>query len=71
MLSKRERNELKGKSRYAKRLSNALITAAIDELSVAGDAHFALEEIYKTYMDFTSLDEYSARLTKQIIAFAK
>ena len=71
MLSKRERNELKGKSRYAKRLSNALITAAIDELSVAGDAHFALEEIYKAYMDFTALDEYTSRLTRKIIAFAK
>ena len=42
-----------------------------ETLGVAGDAHFALEEIYKTYMDFSSLDEYCARLTKQIIAFAK
>lgn len=71
MLSKRERNELKGRSRYAKRLSDALVTAATDELCVAGDAHFALEEIYKAYMDFSSLDEYTSRLIKQIIAFAK
>ncbi|MBO7303540.1 MAG: hypothetical protein J6U68_05085 [Clostridia bacterium] len=70
-LSKRERNALRAKSRYAKRIAEALVTAATDELKTAGDAHFKLEEIYRSYMDFTALDSYSAGLVEKILDFAE
>lgn len=71
LFSKREKNELKAKSRNAKRLSEALIIAATDELKSAGEAHFQLENIYRSNMDFYALDAYTLRLTEQIIDFAR
>ena len=70
-LSKRERNALRLKSRSARRLSEALVIAAIDELKKAGDAHFALEKIYRDNMDFYALDEYTSPIIEQIIELAK
>ena len=70
-LSKRERNELKAKSRYAKRIAESLVTAATDELKRAGEAHFELEEIYRSQMDFAALDAYTEGLTEKILEFAK
>ena len=54
--SKPQKNQLKAKSRHAKRLSDALILAATDELNVAGEAHFELEKIYRENMDFSTLN---------------
>jgi hypothetical protein len=71
MLSKQKRNELKSKSRSARRISEALIVAATDELKEAGEAHFELEKIYRSNMDFSALNDYSERLIKRIIDFAK
>ena len=70
-LSKREKNELKAKSRNAKRLSEALVLAATDELKAAGEAHFELEKIYRSNMDFSALNDYTEHLTERIIDFAK
>lgn len=70
-LSKREKNELKAKSRNAKRISEALVLAATDELKVAGEAHFGLEKIYRSNMDFIELDAYTSKLCEQIVDFAK
>jgi hypothetical protein len=70
MLSKQKRNELKSKSRSARRISEALIVAATDELKEAGEAHFELEKIYRSNMDFATLDSYTKSLTEQIIEFA-
>lgn len=66
-LSKREKNALKAEARYAKRLSEALISAAVDELKDAGEAHFELENIYRDNMDFSALDAYTSRLIERII----
>ena len=69
--SKPQKNQLKAKSRHAKRLSDALILAATDELNVAGEAHFELEKIYRENMDFSTLNVYTVRLTEQILEFVK
>ncbi|MBE6533417.1 MAG: hypothetical protein E7678_00380 [Ruminococcaceae bacterium] len=69
--TKFEKNELKSKSRNAKRMSDALIMAATDELNSAADAHFELEKIYRENMDFVSLDSYTSNFIQQIIDFAK
>lgn len=66
-LSKQERNELKAKSRNARRLSEALILAATDELKSAGKAHFELEMIYRNNMDFDALSKYTAHLMREIL----
>lgn len=55
-LPKRERNEIRAKSRLAHRISEALIDSAVDELKRAGEAHLALEKIYCSSMDFLALD---------------
>lgn len=66
-LSKRERNDLKAKSRGAKRISDALVLSAAEELKKAGEAHFELERIYRANMDFAALDAYSKRICEQIV----
>ena len=71
LFSKLQKNELKAKSRNAKRISEALILAATDELSEAGKAHFELERIYRENMNFSALNDYTLRLTEQIIDFAR
>ena len=70
-LSKRQKNELKAKSRNARRISEALILAATDELKMAGEAHFELEKIYRANMDFVELDAYTSQLCEQILDFAE
>ena len=71
VFSKAQKNELRAKSRNAKKISNALILAATDELKSAGDAHFELEKIYRENMDFSSLNAYTTQLIKQIIDFCR
>ena len=70
LLLKSEKNELKAKSRYAKRISESLVLAAADELKSAGDAHFELEKIYRSNMDFSALDLYTSSLIEEIIEFS-
>ena len=69
-LSKRERNDLKSKCRSAKRISEALVLSATDELKKAGEAHFELENIYRANMDFAALDAYSKRICEEIVKYS-
>ena len=71
IFSKVQKNELKAKSRNAKRISDSLILAATDELKVAGEAHFELEKIYRSNMDFSALNAYTSQLTEQILDFCR
>ena len=71
LLSKRERNAIKAKSRFSRRVAESLVSSAIDELKLAGKAHFALEEIYQSSMDFSALNGYTASLSEDIIGFLK
>ena len=65
-LSQKEKRELRERSRNAKKLSNALIVAACDELSEAGKAHFELEAIYREAMDFSSLNVFVEEFIKKL-----
>lgn len=70
-LSRQEKNELRFKMRNARRLSEALVLAALDELKEAGKAHFELEMIYRANMDFSALNDYTTALAEQILGFVK
>lgn len=54
--SKNERNLLKSRVRNAQSTSDSLVDSAILELSLAGKAHFELEKIYSSAMDFSRLE---------------
>ena len=70
-LAKNKRNDVKAKSRFAKRVSESLVSSAIDELKGAGDAHFALEKIYGKTMDFLALNEYTENFIDELLVFLK
>ena len=65
-LSQKEKRLLRERARNAKKLSEALILAACDELALAGEAHFELEEIYCSAMDFPALDAFFERFLDNI-----
>ena len=56
LFSKNERTLLKARARSAENASSSLVDSAILELSFAGKAHFELEKIYSSAMDFSRLD---------------
>ena len=59
-------NPVKSEYRHNRRLRDALLSAAVDALSEAGEYHFKLEDIYKDSMDFEAesrfVDEFCQRL---------
>lgn len=55
-LSQKEKTSLKSASRKSKRLSNSLVDFAVFALACAGNAHFELEKIYSSAMDFSRLE---------------
>lgn len=57
-LSTNQKRALCQRSKNAKNLSSELVACACTELSLAGNAHFALEEIYKNNMSFSALDDF-------------
>ena len=65
-LSQKEKRALRERARSAKKLSEALVVSACDELALAGDAHFELEKIYRSAMDFPALDAFFAEFIKKI-----
>ena len=65
-VSQREKRLVRERSRNAKKLSEALILAACDELALAGEAHFELEGIYRSAMDFSALDTFFEKFTDNI-----
>ena len=66
-VSKGERNSLKAKSRFSSRVAESLVSSAVDALRSAGDAHFALEKIYGSAMDFSALDALYASVSEGIL----
>ena len=56
LFSKNERTLLKARARSAENTSSSLVDSAILELSFAGKAHFELEKIYSSAMDFSRLE---------------
>ena len=65
-ITQKEKLSLRARSRNAKKLSDALIMAACDELALAGEAHFELEEIYREAMDFSALNAFFEGFVKKI-----
>ena len=65
-LTQKEKRSLRERARGAKKLSDALIDAACEELSVAGEAHFELERIYYSAMDFSALDSFFDEFIKRL-----
>ena len=65
-----EKGMPKQEYRESSRLFDALVLSAQSSLREAGEAHFALEKIYKDYMDFSSeskfLESFSANLIKAL-----
>ena len=65
-----EKSMPKKEYRDSTRLFDGLVAAAEDSLREAGEKHFALENIYKNYMDFASeskfLHSFSTQLIKNI-----
>ena len=65
-LSQKEKRALRERTRNAKKLSQSLVLAACDELALAGEAHFELENIYRGAMDFSALDTFVESFIKKI-----
>ena len=57
----------RGRMRLTERIAVSSLDAASDALSRAAEAHFALEEIYGTAMDFDRLAEYRSEVTEEIL----
>lgn len=49
------------------RIYEGLLRSAEDRLAQAGEYHFALEEIYKKYMDFDAESDFVSRLCESIL----
>ncbi len=65
-LSQKEKRALRERARSAKKLSKALCVSACDELALAGEAHFELEKIYRSAMNFSALDAFVEEFIKKI-----
>ena len=66
-MSKNEIKELKREYKEAVRLSDGLVSSAVEALEGAGQYHFELEKIYKDCMDFTAESELCERFAKKIV----
>ena len=64
---KKDKKTVCARYRNAKRLSSSLIDAAGKELEIAGNMHFALEEIYKKNMDFAALETFTESFIAKIV----
>ena len=65
-VSNKEKRDIKTRARNAKKLSDALVLAACDELSLAGDAHFELEKVYRSAMDFSGLEVLALGIVEKL-----
>ena len=52
-------DRIKKEYRYNVKLYDALLSSACDSFGEAGDAHFALEEIYSSCMDFSAKEKFT------------
>lgn len=57
----------RGRMRLTERIARDALDAAVDSLSRAADAHFGLEEIYRSAMDFDRLAEHRHALCEEIL----
>ncbi len=55
------------KINYTERLSDAMLTGAIEELETVKKAHFLLEEIYSSAMDFEKKEAYTKAFCERIL----
>ena len=58
---------VKAEYRYNKRISDALLRAAVDSLAEAGKYHFELEALYKECMDFEAESAFTDRFCREHI----
>lgn len=58
---------VRGQIRLAARIAESCLSEASRNLSAASEHHFALEEIYKSAMDFDSLENYSMHVCGDIV----
>lgn len=65
-LHRQELAKVRARLRFTARCRETLFDGALDALSDARRAHFALEEIYKSAMDFDSLSRETDRLCDEI-----
>ncbi len=57
----------KGKLRLANKCMTSLLADSTENFRLAGKAHFALEKIYISAMDFTALNEYTQSVRADIL----
>lgn len=62
---------LRRKSRELKKIDEQLVGLATESLEGAGTSHFELEKIYKSCMDFKSLEKFSSLFLERIIQNAR
>ena len=62
-------SDTRQRRRFTERCFGTMLDAALENLEAAGREHFALEEIYKSSMDFASLDSMSERLSRKIVSY--
>ncbi len=58
---------LRGAIRLAARIQESCLAEAVHHLKLAGECHFAIEEIYVRAMDFHALRAYQKEITKAIL----
>lgn len=59
--------EVRGQMRLAAKVEESCMTEALACLSRAAEEHFALEEIYRQAMDFSSLGRYGRKICAEIL----
>ncbi len=60
--------EYRGRLRFGKKCRESLMEGAMESLAGAREKHFALEEMYKGYMDFDSLSSQSELWYSEILS---
>lgn len=65
-LDKEKIDEVKREYRYNVKLYEALLSSACDSFAEAGEAHFELEKIYSSCMDFSAKERFTASFCDRI-----
>ena len=69
-LGSEEGKRAKREYRFNTKLLQGLIRSATDRLFEAGEYHFRLEDIYKAYMNFDELEDFSKVFARRVISLA-
>lgn len=59
-------SEIRGIMRLSHKCSEALLSEACEKLKLGGKAHFGLEKLYSSAMDFDALSKYTEKLLRSI-----